>query len=176
MTPFRAVYGRDLLKLIKYGTSPSPLNAIDQLLTERDAILKILKFNLHKAQVGDLVCLKIKPYMMKSLAKKENEKLNPRYFGPYPIMERIGPVAYKLQLPDHSAVHPGFRISQLRKTLRTDNRSQPIPLTLSEEQEWILIPDGIKAHRSAPQVTEILVSWKHLPEFESSWMTVSAFL
>ncbi|CAA6658310.1 unnamed protein product [Spirodela intermedia] len=152
--------GRDPQKLIKYGTSPSPLEAIDQLLRERDAILKILKFNMHKAQVkvelevGDLVFLKIKLYRMKSLAKKENEKLNPHYFGPYPIMERIGPVAYKLQLPDHSAVHPVFHISQLRKTLRTDNRSQPIPPTLSEEQEWIHIPDGIKAHRSTPQDTD----------------------
>ncbi|CAA7390897.1 unnamed protein product [Spirodela intermedia] len=164
--PFRAVYGKDLPKLIKYGTSPSPLDTIDQLLTERDVILKILKVNLHKTSVGDLVFLKIKPHRMKSLTKKENEKLNPRYFGPYLIMERIGPVAYKLQLPNHSAVHPVFHISQLRKTLRTDNRSQPIPPTLPEEQEWILIPHGIKAHRSIPQDTEILVSWKHLLEFE----------
>ncbi|CAA7389230.1 unnamed protein product [Spirodela intermedia] len=193
MTPFRTVYGRDPPKLIKYGTFPSPLDAINQLLTEQDAILEILKFNLHKAQVkmkfntnkhhrevelevGDLVFLKIKPYKMKSLAKKENEKLNPHYFGPYPIMERIRLVAYKLQLPDHSNVHLVFHISQLRKTLRSNNISQPIPPTLSEEQEWILIPDGIKAHKSTPQDTEILVSWKHLPEFESSWMIVSTFL
>ncbi|CAA6667247.1 unnamed protein product [Spirodela intermedia] len=167
MTPFRAAYGRDPWKLIKYGTSPSPLDAIDhQLLSEQNAILKILKFNLHKAQVGDMVFLKIKPYQMKSLAKKEIKKINPHYFDPYPIMERIGPVAYKLQLPNHSVIHPVFHISQLKKTLRTH----------SIKQEWILILDGIKAHRSTPQDTKILVSWKHLPKFESLWMTVSTFL
>ncbi|CAA6655588.1 unnamed protein product [Spirodela intermedia] len=170
---FLTVYGKDLPKLIKYGTSSSPLDAINQLLTERDVILKILKFNLHKAPV------KMKFNTDKHRREVELEVgdlLNPRYFGPYLIMERIGPVAYKVQLPNRSAVHPVFHISQLRKTLRKDNRSQPIPPTLSEEQEWILIPNGIKAHRSIPQDTEILVSWKHLPEFESSWMTISAFL
>ncbi|CAA7409174.1 unnamed protein product [Spirodela intermedia] len=158
MTPFRAVYGRDPWKLIKYGTSPS--------------LLDILKFNLHKAQVrikfnidkycqevelevGDLVFLKIKPYWMKSLAKKENEKLNPRYFGLYPIMKRIGPVAYKLQLSNHLDVHTVFHISQLKKTLRIDNISQSIPSTLLEEQKWILIPNDIKSHRLTPQDRDI---------------------
>ncbi|CAA7392359.1 unnamed protein product [Spirodela intermedia] len=114
------LYSRDPPKLIKYGTSPLPLDAIDQLIMERDIILKILKFNLHKTQVS-----------MKSNTDKHcrevelevGDLLNPRYFGLYLIMERIGPMAYKLQLPDHSAIHLVFHISQLRKKLRTDNRS-----------------------------------------------------
>ena len=43
-------------------------------------------------------------------------KLSPRYIGPFEIVERIGPVAYRLDLPDElSRVHNVFRISMLRK-------------------------------------------------------------
>jgi len=46
-------------------------------------------------------------------------KLAPRYVGPYPIIERCGPVAYRVELPSHlSTVHNIFHVSQLKKCLR----------------------------------------------------------
>lgn len=54
-------------------------------------------------------------------------KLNPRYIGPFSILERIGPVAYKLELPEElSRVHPTFYVSNLKKCL--SDESLVIPL------------------------------------------------
>jgi hypothetical protein len=51
-------------------------------------------------------------------------KLAPRYIGPFLILERHRPVAYKLQLPEAlSAVHNVFHVSQLKKCLRILDRT-----------------------------------------------------
>ncbi|GJU76660.1 hypothetical protein Tco_1273730 [Tanacetum coccineum] len=49
-------------------------------------------------------------------------KLSPRYVGPFEILERIGPVAYLLRLPEELAdVHDTFRVSNLKKCLAKDS-------------------------------------------------------
>ena len=45
-------------------------------------------------QVGDLVFLKLRPYSKESLARQTNEKLATRYYGPFPVLQRIDQVAY----------------------------------------------------------------------------------
>jgi len=65
--------------------------------------------------VGAWVYVKLQPYKQHSLALRRNQKLGPNYFGPFPIVERVGAVAYKLQLPDHAKIHPVFHISLLKE-------------------------------------------------------------
>jgi hypothetical protein len=51
-------------------------------------------------------------------------KLAPRYIGLLPILERYGPLAYRLQLPETlSAVHNVFDVSQLKKCLQVPDRT-----------------------------------------------------
>nr|GEV58362.1 reverse transcriptase domain-containing protein [Tanacetum cinerariifolium] len=54
-------------------------------------------------------------------------KLNPRYLGPFEILERIGLVAYKLELPEElSNVHSTFHISNLKKYLSDESLIIPM--------------------------------------------------
>nr|GFB38336.1 reverse transcriptase domain-containing protein [Tanacetum cinerariifolium] len=66
-------------------------------------------------QVGDKVMLKVSPW--KGVVRfGKRGKLNPRYVGPFKVLERIGDVAYKLDLPKElSRVHSTFHVSNLKK-------------------------------------------------------------
>ncbi|GKB47400.1 putative reverse transcriptase domain-containing protein [Tanacetum coccineum] len=58
---------------------------------------------------------------------RKKGKLAPRYVGPFEILERMGPVAYKLSLPEElSEVHDTFHVSNLKKCL--DNANLHVPL------------------------------------------------
>nr|GEZ77716.1 putative reverse transcriptase domain-containing protein [Tanacetum cinerariifolium] len=74
-----------------------------------------LKCKPMKFQVGDRVMLKVLPWKgVVRLGKRG--KLNPRYVGPFRVLERIGDVAYKLDLPEElSRVHNTFHVSNLKK-------------------------------------------------------------
>jgi hypothetical protein len=69
-------------------------------------------------EVGDHIYLWVSP--MKSVERFGMKgKLPPRYFGPFPILYKCGPVAYKLELlPSLVGVHDIFHVSQLKKCLK----------------------------------------------------------
>ena len=68
-------------------------------------------------EVGDMVFLKVAP-MKGVLRFGRKGKLSPRFIGPFEILERIEPVAYKLALPPSlSSIHNVFHVSTLRRYL-----------------------------------------------------------
>ncbi|GJU62960.1 putative reverse transcriptase domain-containing protein [Tanacetum coccineum] len=63
-------------------------------------------------EVGDRVLLKVSPWKGVVRFGKKG-KLAPRYVGPFEIIERVGPVAYRLKLPQElSCVHDTFHVSK----------------------------------------------------------------
>nr|GEW07983.1 putative reverse transcriptase domain-containing protein [Tanacetum cinerariifolium] len=77
-------------------------------------------------QVGYRVMLKVSPRKGVIRFGKQG-KLNPWYIGPFKILKRIGPVAYKIELPKEiSNVHNNFHVSNLKKCL--SDKSLVIPM------------------------------------------------
>jgi hypothetical protein len=51
--------------------------------------------------------------------QNKDNKLAPKYYGPYKVLQRIGSMDYKLELPPYSHVHPVFHVSCLKKVIET---------------------------------------------------------
>ncbi|GJS44174.1 putative reverse transcriptase domain-containing protein [Tanacetum coccineum] len=92
-------------------------------------------------QVGDRVMLKVSPRTGVIRFGKRG-KLNPRYIGPFKILEWIGPVAYKLELPEElSNVHITFYISNLKKCLSDESLVIPMKeLRLNDKLNFVEEP------------------------------------
>ncbi|XP_061359324.1 uncharacterized protein LOC133303430 [Gastrolobium bilobum] len=193
MTPFRAVYGRDPPSLISFTPGSTTVAAVDTWLLARDAILVELKQNLCQAQqrmklqadkgrreenyvVGDTVFVKIHPYKLRSLARRINQKLSPRFYGPFTISAKIGPVAYRLELPSYSKVHPVFHVSQLKRAIHPSLVVLPLPRCLSADLELQLQPAAVlKARRLLDGTSEILVQWAELDDCDATWEPLEEF-
>nr|GFA94633.1 putative reverse transcriptase domain-containing protein [Tanacetum cinerariifolium] len=86
-----------------------------QAARDRQKSYADLKRKPMKFQVGDKVMLKVSPWKGVVHFGKRG-KLNPRYVGPFKVIERVGSVAYKLELPEElSRVHNTFHVSNLKK-------------------------------------------------------------
>nr|GFC01403.1 reverse transcriptase domain-containing protein [Tanacetum cinerariifolium] len=92
-------------------------------------------------EVGDMVMLKVSSW--KGVIRfRKHGKLSPRYIGTFEIIERIGPVAYKLELPEKLCeIHNTFHVSILKKCLADENLVIPLEeIQLDEKLHFIEEP------------------------------------
>ena len=94
-------------------------------------------------KVGDAAFLTLQPYRQKSLAKRPFEKLAPRFHGPFPILQRVGADAYKLQLPPSSKIHPVFHVSLLKKVVGNTPVPPTIPPQIDADLELVVEPEEL---------------------------------
>nr|GEZ42129.1 putative reverse transcriptase domain-containing protein [Tanacetum cinerariifolium] len=95
-------------------------------------------------QIGDRVMLKVSPRKGVIRFGKQG-KLNPRYIGPFKILDRIGPVAYKLELRNElKNVHNTFYVSNLKKCLSDESLIIPTKeLWLNDKLNFVEEPEEI---------------------------------
>ena len=124
-------------------------------------------------QVGDMVYLKMQPYIQSAFGIRGSLKLRSKFYGPFRILERIGAVAYKLQLPDQTLIHPVFHVSQLKKHI--GSRAVPIPgLPLVGEngkiktEPVVVLDRRVVPHRNEP-VAQWLIQWLKLGPEDATW-------
>lgn len=78
-------------------------------------------------EAGDWVFMKLHAYAQHSMQKRgAREKLQSKWFGPFQILEKIGIVAYKLDLPAETLIHTTVHVSQLKLAHGVTNQANPL--------------------------------------------------
>ena len=132
MAPYEALYGRPCRSPSCWIESKDRLVLGPDLIREASAKVELIKKRMKAAQdrqkkyadrrrrplefeIGDLVFVKVSP-IKGAIRFVKMGKLAPRYIGPFRVLERIGTVAYRIELPERmSGIHNVFHVSHLRK-------------------------------------------------------------
>ena len=117
----------------------------------------------------DQILLQTKNLKIKSSGSK---KLLPKYIGPFKILDRIGTMAYKIELPAHMKCHNVFHVSNLQP-YRTDGRVQPPPIPLVIDDDLQYEVDQVIDHRDIKRGNrskrEYLLKWLGYGPEHNSW-------
>ena len=114
--------------------------------------------------VGDWVYLRLQPYKQSSIQSKKFGKLAPRFYGNYQVIQRVGEVSYKLDLPAGSQIHPVFHMSNLKAKLGAQVVPRLVLPAMIVDQIPNPEPMAILATRShqlrSRLITQVLVLWQ----------------
>lgn len=125
-------------------------------------------------EIGDWVLLKLRPYRqtLAKGAKVLTGKLAQRYYRPFQVIEHVGPVAYKLQLPEGVKIHHVFHCSKMKPFKGSPDSMAGIELpTDCLNDQPLVYPLAILDYRRASQKDpwEVLVEWNGLSPDDTSW-------
>lgn len=125
--------------------------------------------------VDDLVFLKLQPYIQNSVALRSNQKLAFKYYGSYRVLARVSKVAYRLDLPESSKIHPVIHVSQLKKALGS---SVQVQTELPNADPGVQVPFKILQRRlrrkGASTVSQVRVHWSGMAEELATWEDTEA--
>ena len=117
--------------------------------------------------------LKLQPYTQSTVANRPYPKLAYKFYGPYTILEKIGKVAYRLDLPHDSQIHLVFHISQLKSFVPNFSPVfSELPVTTDIEAS-AAVPEVIiercLVKKGATAVPQVPVKWSGLPTTSTTW-------
>ena len=107
-----------------------------------------------------------------SVALRTCHKLAAKYFGTCPIVARVGKVAYKLQLPSTSKIHPVLRVSQLKKHVHCACVQGYMPEMNDDgliRAEPVAVLDRRLGKQGNHAVVYVLIQWSNTPKEEATW-------
>ncbi|KAL0544935.1 hypothetical protein IC582_020065 [Cucumis melo] len=191
MAPFEALYGKCCRSPVCWGEVGEQRLMGPELVQSTNEAIQKIRSRMHTAQsrqksyadvrrkdlefeIGDKVFLKVAP-MRGVLRFERRGKLSPRFVGPFEILERIGPVAYRLALPPSlSTVHDVFHVSMLRKYV--PNPSHVVdyePLEIDENLSYVERPVEVLAREVKTlrnkEIPLVKVLWRNHRVEEATW-------
>lgn len=89
-----------------------------------------------------------------------------RYYGPFKILEHIGVVAYRLDLPPEAKIHSVFHVSLLRPA---HGNPTLVPLPNTMHKDFSFTPKAILKQRQKGPLTQVLVEWEEPTNIEATW-------
>jgi Chromo (CHRromatin Organisation MOdifier) domain len=127
-------------------------------------------------QVDDLVLLPTKLFKSTSDSSRAR-KLAPKFAGPYKVIKRVSPVAYRLELPPARMLIPSFTLPssrRIRQTLLVNGRPSCLRLGLLKVK-WSMV-DAILDERVRRGKKEYFVYWAGYHTNDSTWDPVTNVL
>nr|GEV44455.1 reverse transcriptase [Tanacetum cinerariifolium] len=189
VTPYEVVYGQTPPLRNPYVAGESVVESVDRSLQARKDAIEMIKFHITRAQdrmkryadlkrskrefdVGMWVYLKLQPHRQVTIRKSVQNKLSAKYSGSFLIISKVGTVAYKLELPKDSKIHPVFHVSQLKLCKGTDLKMGILPHCGKDglpavEPEAILDRRMAKLNNRA--AVYVLVKWVNHSEEDAKW-------
>ncbi|KAK6123618.1 hypothetical protein DH2020_042636 [Rehmannia glutinosa] len=173
MAPYEALYGR---KCRSHYTGRLMTNGLRKRNSRQKSYADKRRKDL-EFEVGDEVFLRLSP--RKGLINpKKGGKLSPRYIGPYKILQRIGKLAYRLEIPaPYAGMHDVFHVSRLKKhqpdpehIITRDTPPLMENLSYTERPIWI-IDQQIRQLRKR-EIPMVKVVWQnHNRDEDATWET-----
>jgi hypothetical protein len=191
MAPFEVLYGRRCRTPLNWIKPGEKVIFDPDLIEEAESIVHRVQENLKAAksrqetyankrrrplefEVRNHVYLRVSP--MKGVKRfGVKGKLAPRYIRPFPILEKCGTVAYKLDLPPSLiGVHDIFHMSQLKKCLKAHMdvvlpEVAPLEVDLSYHEHPTKILDQKNHVTRRKTVKFFKIQWRNHSEEEATW-------
>ncbi|GJZ11426.1 putative reverse transcriptase domain-containing protein [Tanacetum coccineum] len=141
--PFEALYGRKCCSPVSWAEIKQRIQAA----RDRQKSYADLKRKLMKFQIEDKVMLKVSTWKGVVHFGKRG-KLNPKYVGPFKVLEKVESVAYKLELPQElSRVHNTFHVSNLKKCYADEPLAVPLDgIHIDDKLHFVEEPVEIMDH------------------------------
>jgi hypothetical protein len=175
-TPFEALYGYKP-PMISEVLVPGPDTVATDFLSQRQDMIKRLKENLIQAhermkrfadnkrtertfEVGDMVYLRLQPFKHNAFNLHQSLKLTTKYYGPFRVLEKVGPAAYKIQLSATADIHSIFHVSQLKKHLGPRAIPQANLPLITPNSYVKTEPLEVLDTRAIPRRDDTITQWK----------------
>ena len=104
-------------------------------------------------------------------------KLRRRWTGPFSILKKISPVAYKIKFPPGWRIHSTFHVNNLRRYHKSQKfvwtEQPPPPILIEDHLEYEV--EAILSHKGQGRHRRYLVMWKDYPLMEATWKPLSSF-